>query len=95
LKKTIYGTMQGGRDWAETLATMYNELGYSASRADPCVHVKTSTDGSYTLTDMYTDNVWGTSSSLEEAEAWKAKLGKKWDLKDVGSTHCLLRMHVD
>jgi hypothetical protein len=31
LKKTIYGTMQGGRDWAETLAAMYEKLGYSTS----------------------------------------------------------------
>jgi hypothetical protein len=95
LKKTIYGTMQGGRDWAETLRTTYEDLGYVASRADPCVRVKTSDDGAYTLTDTYTDDVWGASSSAEEAELRKAELAKIWDIKDVGHTHRLLGMRVD
>lgn len=34
---TIYGTMQGGHDWYETLSTTYDELDYTTSRADPCV----------------------------------------------------------
>jgi hypothetical protein len=34
---TIYGTMQGGHDWFETLGNTYNDLGYNTSRADPCV----------------------------------------------------------
>lgn len=95
LKKSIYGTMQGGHDWAETLAATYNELGYSTSKADPCVRVKTSPDGAYTLTDTYTDDVWGASSSVAEAEARKAEIGTKWDIKDVGDTHRLLGMRVD
>lgn len=86
LKKTIYGTMQGGRDWAETLATTYDELGYVSSKADPCVRVKASDDGEYTLTDTYTDDVWGASSSFEEGERRKAELAQKWDI----TFNCLL-----
>jgi hypothetical protein len=95
LKKTIYGTMQGGRDWAVTLGKTYNDLGYVSSRADPCVRVKISDDGGYTLTDTYTDDVWGASSSIEEGEMRKAELANIWDLKDVGNTHRLLGMRVD
>jgi hypothetical protein len=37
LVHTIYGTMQGGHDWYETLSRTYNELGYTMSCADPCI----------------------------------------------------------
>ncbi len=37
LKKTIYGMMQGGHDWAKTLGVTYDKLGYTTSRANPCV----------------------------------------------------------
>ena len=33
----IYGTMQGGHDWLETLRGTYDDLGYITSRADPCI----------------------------------------------------------
>jgi hypothetical protein len=55
LKKTIYGTMQGDHDWAETSGKTYEDLGYVSSKADPCVRVKHSDDGASTLTN--TDNV--------------------------------------
>jgi hypothetical protein len=50
LLHTIYGTMQGGHDWYETLSTTYDTLSYTMSRADPCVHFKKE-NGNYTLTD--------------------------------------------
>ncbi|SJK98299.1 uncharacterized protein ARMOST_01564 [Armillaria ostoyae] len=37
LVHTIYGTMQGGHDWYETLGKTYDDLGYRTSHADPCV----------------------------------------------------------
>ena len=37
LVHTIYGTMQGGHDWYETLSATFDQLKYTTSRADPCV----------------------------------------------------------
>ena len=37
LVHTIYGTMQGGHDWFETLDMTYDELEYVMTHADPCV----------------------------------------------------------
>lgn len=37
LVHTIYGTMQGGHDWYETLCGTYDKLEYTTSRVDPCV----------------------------------------------------------
>ena len=56
---TIYGTMQGGHDWY--LSETYNNLGYTTSCTDPCVRIKKE-DGNYTITDTYTDDIFGASN---------------------------------
>ena len=61
----IYGTMQGGHDWYRTLSTSYDELGYTTSRAGPCVRIKKE-DRNYTITNTYTDDVNGASNNDEE-----------------------------
>src|SRR5271155_674976 len=73
LVHTIYGTMQGGHDWYETLGTTFDELGYTTSRADPCVRLKEG-DGKYTITDTYTDDVFGASKNDEEIKERKDKI---------------------
>ena len=93
LLHTIYGTMQGGHDWYETLCTTYDDLGYTTSRADPCVRFKKE-NGDYTLTDTYTDDTFGASSSEEEMRKRIDEIGKVWDIKDVGETEYFLGMRV-
>jgi hypothetical protein len=90
---TIYGTMQGAHDWFETLGTTYNELGYTTSRADPCVRYKRENQH-YTITDTYTDNVFGASSNDEEIRRRKDEIGKVWEIRDVGETEYFLGMRV-
>ena len=93
LVHTIYGTMQGGHDWYKTLSKTYDELGYTTSRADPCVRYKKE-DGNYTLTDTYTDDTFGASNSDEEIKRRKAEIGSVWDVKDVGENEYFLGMRV-
>jgi hypothetical protein len=90
---TIYGTMQGGHDWFETLGGTYNKLGYITSRADPCVRYKRE-NGNYTITDTYTDDVFGASNDDKEIEKRKREMGDEWDIKDVGETEYFLGMRV-
>ena len=93
LVHTIYGTMQGGHDWYKTLSATYDRLGYTTSRADPCVRFKRE-DGNYTITDTYTDDIFGASSSDEETKNRKDEIGKVWEIKDVGETEYFLGMRV-
>jgi hypothetical protein len=93
LVHTIYGTMQGGHDWYETLSETYNKLGYTTSRADPCVRFKKDGDN-FTLTDTYTDDVFGASNTDEEIRKRKDEMGKIWEIKDVGETEYFLGMRV-
>ena len=93
LVHTIYGTMQGGHDWYETLARTYDKLGYTTSRADPCVRFKR--DGeNYTITDTYTDDIFGALNSDEETRKRKDEIGRVWEIKDVGEMEYFLGMRV-
>ena len=91
LVHTIYGMMQGAHDWYEMLNKTYNDLGYKASRADPCVRFKKE-NGNYTITDTYTDDIFGASNSNGEAKQRKEELGKVWEIKDVGENENFLGM---
>jgi Reverse transcriptase (RNA-dependent DNA polymerase) len=71
----------------------YSDLGYTNSRADPCVQFKKE-NGNYTLTDTYTDDVFGASSSDEEEKRRKDEIGKVWEIKDVGENEYFLGMQV-
>ena len=88
----IYGTMQGAHNWYETLMNTYDKLGYTTSWADPCVQYKKDGD-EYTLTDMYTDDIFGASKTDREIQMRKDEMGKEWEIKDVGETD-FLGMHV-
>ena len=90
---TIYGTMQGGHDWYETLKATYDKLGYTTSRADPCVRFKKE-NGNYTISDTYTDDTFGASNNDEEIKKRKDEIGKEWDVKDVGENEYFLGMRV-
>jgi Reverse transcriptase (RNA-dependent DNA polymerase) len=93
LVHTIYGTMQGAHNWYETLSKTFDELGYIKSHADPCVQFKEG-DGNYTITDMYTDDIFGASKSDEEIRERKGEIGSVWNIKDVGETEYFLGMRV-
>jgi hypothetical protein len=93
LVHTIYGTMQGAHDWYETLSQTYNKLGYTTSRADPCVRIKQE-GGGYTITDTYTDDVFGASKSDAEIEERKREMGEVWEIKDVSEIEYFLGTRV-
>ena len=90
---TIYGTMQGGNNWYETLATSYDKMGYTTSRADPCVRIKKE-DGNYTITNTYTDDTNGALNNDEEIKRRKEEIAKVWEIRDVGGTEYFLGMRV-
>jgi len=89
----IYGMMQGAHDWYETLMNTYNKLGYTTSCADHCVRYKKEDDG-YTITDTYTDDIFGASKTDREAKERKDEMGKEWEVKDVGANEYFLGVRV-
>lgn len=92
--KTLYGTMQGGYDWWGELDMSFKRLGYTPSAADSCVRSKV-VDGKLTLTNTYTDDVFGASSTPEGAAKAKAELASEYEIKDLGDLKMLLGMRIN
>ena len=82
LKKALYGMKQGAHKWYKTLLQTYDELGYYQSWADQCVCTRCQ-DGEYTITNTYTNDVFGGSSTSSGSSAAKRELGERWDTSDV------------
>ena len=49
-------------------------------------------NGNYTITDTYTDNIFGALNNDGEAKWSKEKLGKVWEIRDVGENEHFLGM---
>ena len=93
LNRTLYGTMDGAYNWWETLDAEMSELGYYCSKADPSVRSRHA-DGNVTITSIYTDDTAGISSSCEEVEKAKDKLGWWYEVKDLGEANMILGIYV-
>ncbi|KAJ3552017.1 hypothetical protein NP233_g12969 [Leucocoprinus birnbaumii] len=94
LRKTLYGTMQGGHDWFKTLSKAYKELGYRQSLAEPTIWTRR--DGEkFTITCTYTDDTMGGSSDSAEAERAKRELGEKFEAKVMKEVDHMLGIKVE
>jgi len=92
--KTIYGTMNGAYDWANTLGGSYKDLGYYESKADPCIRHRINANG-FTLTGTHTDDVLGASSTHVAADEAKRELGDCYEIKDLGKPTYILGTRID
>jgi Reverse transcriptase (RNA-dependent DNA polymerase) len=93
LVHTIYGMMQRVHNWYQMLNKTYSNLRYHVSWADPCICYKKE-NGNYTITDTYTNDIFGASNNDEEAKQRKEEMGKVWEIKNVGENDYFLGMQV-
>jgi len=89
----LYGTMQGVHDWAENLNKMFEGHGYYRSSADPQIYLKVIND-ELTIMLTWTDNILGTSSTLEGELSVKAQLSSSYEIKDLGKAKLILGMWI-
>ncbi|CAA7267103.1 unnamed protein product [Cyclocybe aegerita] len=75
----------GVYDWEDKLSRTYKGLGYYQSRADPCVRHHL-INGQYTLTCMYTDDILGGSSSIQEKEKAIGEMEECYEVKRIEGT---------
>jgi hypothetical protein len=67
MKKSPYGSMQSGRNWAEHLNASLGALGWVRSRADPAICICTTSTGT-SIIAVYTDDIDGISTTEAAAE---------------------------
>jgi hypothetical protein len=79
LTKNIYGTKQAGRVWNKHLHKGLTELGYVASKIDPCVYYK-----GKTVFMVYVDDGIFAGPDKQEINGLLAQLTKKFTITDEG-----------
>jgi hypothetical protein len=94
LLKTLYGTMQGVHDWAETLEKTYRSHCYHTSKVDPQVQSKLE-DNEFTLTSTWTDDILGASTTETGEMKVKGELRSSYEIKDLRTAKFILGMRID
>ena len=90
LLKALYGTQQGANEWWKELNKGFDSIGYYTFKADPCVRTKWGENGNLTITNTYTDDIFGASSTAEIAKEAKGEIERCYEIKDLGEINKLL-----
>lgn len=94
LLKTLYQTKQGAANWWNELNEGFDDIRYYTSTANPCIHLRWDNSGNITITNTYTDDVFGASSNPQIMHNAKAEIEHCYKIKDVGEIQKFLRLKV-
>lgn len=93
MKKSLYRSMQAGRNWWKLLDVTYKDLGYRRSQADQCIRTR-KTDIGETMTGTYMDDTLGGSSSKDEMARAKEEIGNRYQIKETDTVQFALGMRL-
>lgn len=97
LLKSLYGLKQSPRNWYLLCSGfIVNVMGYTACASDPCLFLKRSRSGRLIYLFLFVDDMQ-VAFYRQDAEEWaedKAKLRKRFDVKDLGESKWMLGMHI-
>ena len=93
LKRPLYSFVQSGHIWFKLLKEEYKSLGYYSSKMDLCVYLHCK-DPNFSITTMYTNDIFSTLSSNEETNKVIYEFVLKWDLTEVNDHNLLLGLTV-
>jgi hypothetical protein len=94
MKRSLYGFMQSGRNWAQHLDETLGALHWVRSRADPAIRIRESEAGTSVI-GVYTDDIEGISTSTAAAEEAQAGIKSAYDVTDVPRTAVALGMAIE
>jgi hypothetical protein len=94
MKRSLYGFMQSGRNWAEHLNESLDALEWIRSRADPAIRIRT-TDAGTSILGVYTDDMQGISTTESAAAEAQAGIKSAYDVTDVPRTATVLGMTIE
>ena len=89
LRKSLYGLKQSSRCWYEELKQHLVEMGFTISRADPCVFYKW-TGSDLSIISVYVDDLILLVDLMSELSEIKRELSSRFKMKDLGPlSYCL------
>jgi hypothetical protein len=93
LKKSLYGTKQGAREWYQKIRGVFSAFGYSISAADEAVFFKIQGEH-YTIVAAATDDFTIVANSIDAVQLIKTQLNDQFELVDLGEISWLLGISI-
>nr|GAT43935.1 polyprotein [Mycena chlorophos] len=93
LNKALYGLKQGGRKWYETLSRALGELGFTQCASDQAIFYAHD-NGELTILAIHVDDCTITSSSTTLLRSYKARIGLRFKMTDLGPVSWLLGIEI-
>ena len=93
LLKSLYGLKQASRQWYAKLTSCILDFGFSQSKADYSLFIK-STDNSFIALLVYVDDIIVASDSLDSIDVLKVFLNDHFKIKDLGILRYFLGIEV-
>jgi hypothetical protein len=84
LKKSLYGLKQASHEWNKNIHQSLLELGFTATKSDPCIYVRDDEDNEKFYIILYVDDILLLSKQLKTLEDVKCKLLSKYEMHDLG-----------
>lgn len=94
LKRSLYGLKQSPRQWYKRFDSYMLRIGYRRCDYDCCVYVMSLDDGSFIFLLLYVDDMLIAANHLHDVNELKTKLGKEFDMKDLGAAKKILGMEI-
>jgi hypothetical protein len=93
LLKALYGLKQGGCQWYKKICAVLTSLGFTQSRADPCVFILIR-NNLICILGLYVDDKAIIGNNLEFIEHVKDRLKCEFDMKDLGEAEYILGVQI-
>ena len=93
LKKALYGLKQAPRAWYFKLHQCLLSLGFTKSRHEQAVYLKSSSDHKL-IVGVYVDDLIVTGTRTEDVKIFKARMAEKFEMSDLGSLSLYLGIEV-
>eukprot|EP00903_Cladosiphon_okamuranus_P017600 g16211.t1 len=93
LKQAVYGLRTASRVWHLTLDNNLEDLGFKATKTDPCMYTL-QIEGEYCILTIYVDDILITSPDKKFLARMKKKLMERFTMSDLGVVSLILGMKI-
>lgn len=93
LSKSLYGLKQAPRNWNRTIDDWLRQYGLEPSKADACVYILNSEDGTLVVV-LYVDDLIVAGSNKEMVNSFKRAIAERFKMKDLGDLKWILGMEI-
>lgn len=94
LKKSLYGLKQASFHWAEELTSILKDIGFTATKTDPCVFVFND-NGKLCYLLAYVDDLLLAALDISTLEKVKKVLHEKFNIRDLGHIRTFLNIDFE